>query len=64
MKDFKTLEEAVFAFRDHELNLPERMFTGQEWGDGTAQRIYREDYRRALSEKGVFIPPDAQELLF
>jgi hypothetical protein len=45
------LEEAVFRFRDHELNLTARGFSGEEWINGTAAKFYRQDYRRAVLEK-------------
>jgi len=45
-----TLGEALFKIHDHELNLPERWFTGQQWQDGTADKVIREDYRRAVQE--------------
>jgi hypothetical protein len=49
-----TLGEALFKIRDHQLNIPKRWFTGEEWKDGTAEKIMREDYKRAVLE---FDPP-------
>ena len=40
------------VIRDHELNLPERWFTGKEWADGTAEHVLAQDYRAALIEAG------------
>ena len=45
------LEEAVSLFRDGELNLSPHCYTGEEWGNGAAQKMIREDYRRAVLEK-------------
>lgn len=46
-----TLEQAIDKFRDFELNLPERWFSGKEWNDGTAEKVMREDYRKSILEK-------------
>jgi hypothetical protein len=64
---YVTLEEAAFRYRDHELNIPERWFSGQDWADGTAEKVLREDYRRAVLEKDPTIellPDDLQGSLF
>ena len=45
------LEEAVSKFTERDLNLTQRGFSGKEWGDGTSEKFYRDDYRRAVLEK-------------
>lgn len=39
------------TYSDAELNLPSRSFTGQQWADGTAQRVYRDDFNKAVAVK-------------
>lgn len=60
------LEEAVTKFRDHDLNLNQRGFSGKEWEDGTAAAFYRADYRRAIIERdpSIEILDDELELDF
>ena len=36
-------------YSDHELNLPSRSFTGEEWFNGTAQDFFRRQYWDAVS---------------
>lgn len=45
------------TYSDAELDLPERWFTGEEWGNGTAQKIYRDDYKRAVELKDPRFTP-------
>lgn len=46
-----TLEQAIDKFRDFELKLPERWFSGKEWNDGTAETVMRGDYKKAILEQ-------------
>jgi hypothetical protein len=63
MKLRKDEMDQLRVIRDSELNLPERWFTGKEWADGTAERVYAEDYRAALIEAG-YEAPETQESFF
>lgn len=49
--------EMTIPYSDAELNLPERWFTGEEWGNGTAQKTYREDYKKAVELKDLRFMP-------
>lgn len=50
------------VIHDYQLNLPDRWFTGKEWADGTAQKVYARDYRAALIEAGYEAPPGVSSL--
>lgn len=46
---------------ERELNLPEMWFTGKEWVDGTAQRVYGQLYKAAHLRLEKTMTEDAQE---
>lgn len=37
-------------FSEREYDLPELWFTGKQWSDGTAERVYRQLYRERRKE--------------
>lgn len=61
-----TLEQAIDKYRDFELKLNERWFSGKEWNNGTAEREIREEYRHAILKKdpSLEIADDDVQLTF
>lgn len=39
------------TYSERELNLPSRGFTGEEWGNGTAQKFFQRQYKEAVAKK-------------